>query len=388
MVEYKEQAEFDVAEQPMPFEPIRLALVITELEPGGAERCLVELAARLDRSRFLPVVYSLAPPPAGEKALLVARLDAAGIPVQFLGLTRSWQFLQGVRRLRDLLREQRAEVVQTFLFHANVVGARAARKLAIPHATGFRVADPRRWRLAIERWETSAAARHVCVSHSVADFYRQRGFAAGKLVVIPNGVNVHCWRDAQPLDLTALGVPPGRRVMIFVGRLDQQKGLLPFFQVLPPVLEELPDYDLLVVGDGPQRAALAQLAKQLGIAERVHFAGWRCDVPNLLAAANVLVLPSRWEGMPNVVLEAMAAGKPVVATRAQGVVELLGPAADEQTAAVDSADEFCDKLLSILRRAELQQALGARNQERAIQQFSIELCASQYGQLLSQLARP
>jgi glycosyltransferase involved in cell wall biosynthesis len=371
----------------MPTDPIRLALVITELAPGGAERCLAEIATRLDRKLLSPVVYSLAPPPDGAKALLVNKLQSAEIPVQFLGLTRAWQFLQGVGRLRDLLRDQRAEVVQTFLFHANVVGARAARQLAIPHATGFRVADPRRWRLAIERSQTAAAAKHVCVSQSVADFYRQRGFDADKLVVIPNGIDARIWRDAQPLDLTTLGVPPARRAIVYVGRLDKQKGLPPFFQVLPAVFDEFESYDLLIVGDGQQRAALFRLARELGIANRVHFAGWRGDVPNLLAAADLLVLPSRWEGMPNAILEAMAAGKPVVAARAQGVVELLGPSADEQSAPVGSLAEFRDKLSSLLRSREAQQVLGARNQERAFQQFSVDFCVTRYSQLFSDLAR-
>ena len=370
----------------MPSDPIRLALVITELAPGGAERCLAEIATRLDRKRFAPVVYSLALPPEGEKSLLVNKLRSAGIAVRFLGLRRTWQFLQGVRRLRELLRDQRAEVVQTFLFHANVVGARAARELAIPHATGMRVADPRRWRLAIERWETAGAARHVCVSQSVADFYRERGFESDKLVVIPNGIDVATWRDAQPLALTTLEVPPARRVMIYVGRLDKQKGLQPFIRVLPAVFNEFAEYDLLVVGDGPQRAELIRLAGELGIASRVHFAGWRGDVRNLLAAADLLVLPSRWEGMPNAVLEAMAAGKPVVAARAHGVAELLGPSTEEQTTAVDSPSEFGDKLRSLLRSREAQQALGTRNQERAFQQFSLDFCVTQYAQLLAKLA--
>src|SRR3954465_16073095 len=89
----------------------QVAFVITELEPGGAERCLVELATRLDRARFSPVVYSLAPPPAEGKQALVARLSAAQIPTYFLGFSRVWDYLGAVRRLTDLLREQRAEIV-------------------------------------------------------------------------------------------------------------------------------------------------------------------------------------------------------------------------------------------------------------------------------------
>jgi len=159
--------------------PRRLAFVITELEPGGAERCLVELATRLDRSRFSPVVYSLGPAPAEGKQTLVARLSAAQIPTRFLGFCRMRAYFAAVRRLAELLREQQAEIVQTFLFHANVVGAQAAKAAGVPHVvTGIRVADPRWWRTAVERMATASADRFVCVSQNVADFCRRRGFAA------------------------------------------------------------------------------------------------------------------------------------------------------------------------------------------------------------------
>src|SRR5205823_2879483 len=125
-----------------------------------------------------------------------------------------------------MLREQRADIVQTFLFHANVAGAAAARNAGVPHlVSGLRVADPRWWRITLERSMTKSADRYVCVSQSVAEFYRRRGFPAEQLVVIPNGINMARWRNAQPRNLSDLGVPSGRRVLLFVGRLDKQKGL-------------------------------------------------------------------------------------------------------------------------------------------------------------------
>jgi glycosyltransferase involved in cell wall biosynthesis len=294
----------------VPPAPVDLALVITELEPGGAERCLVELATRLDRSHFSPVVYSLGPRPPQGRTVLVERLANADIPTHFLDLRRPWHYPAGVRRLAALFRQQQPQIVQTFLFHANVLGSRAARTAGVPHlVSGIRVADPRWWRTAVERWATARADRIVCVSQGVADVCRRRGFAAEKLVVIPNGIDASRWRDAQPAELAQFGVPFGRRVFLFVGRLDEQKGLLPFFAQLPRLLAELPRHDFLLVGEGPQRESLLAEVRRAGIADRIHFAGWQADVPAIMAAVDLLVLPSRWEGMPNVVLEAMAAGK-------------------------------------------------------------------------------
>jgi len=365
--------------------PRSLALVITELEPGGAERCLVELATRLDRSRFAPVVYVLQALP--ESSALVNRLIEAEIPVDVLALQYSWEYFRGVRQLAALLRQARTEIVQTFLFHANVVGARAARLAGVQHVvTGIRVADPRRWRTTIERVATARADRHVCVSQSVAEFCRWRGFAAEKLVVIPNGIDVARWRDAKPANLEPLGVPTGRRLLLYVGRLDHQKGLDRFFRELPVIFRELPEHDLALVGEGKLKAALKRLAGRLEIAARVHFLGWQGDVPSIVAAADLLVLPSRWEGMPNVVLEAMAAGKPVIATQAEGTVELLGLAALQQTVSVGDWAGLRSLVVRIARNSSLAQSVGQRNQERA-QQFSLEFLAERYQRLYESLSR-
>jgi glycosyltransferase involved in cell wall biosynthesis len=366
--------------------PKRLALVITELEPGGAERCLVEIAIGLDRSKFSPVVVSLAPPPVAiEKQILIQRLRNAGITTHFLNATRAWDFFAAVRRLADLFRGEQIEIVQTFLFHGNVLGARAAKAANVPHLlAGVRVAEPRRWRIAIERWATSAAARFVCVSQSVAAFCRHRGFASEKLVVIPNGVDVTRWQASHKPEANPLGLVEGRRGIVFVGRLDKQKGLDRFFCELPAVFDALPEYDFVLVGDGPQRAALQRVAKRLGLASRVHFVGWKPDAAPSIAAADILVLPSRWEGMPNVVLEAMAAGKPVVATQAEGTVELLGIAALEQTAAVGDWDSFRRRLIEIGRNSQLAAELGGKNQARA-GQFSISAMVLRYERLFESI---
>jgi len=374
-----------------PSDPLRLALVITELHPGGAERCLVELATRLDRQRFSPVVYSLGPRPPQSRQFLVERLAAAEIPTHFLDLESGWQFFRGVSKLAAMLREQRAEIVQSFLFHANVVAARAARKASVKRlATGIRVADPRWSRAVVERLATRRADAIVCVSQSVAEFCRRRGFPAKKLVVIPNGIDVARWRDAKPADLTQFGVPPGRRVFVYVGRLDKQKGLDHFFFNLPLIFDDLPRHDLLLVGEGDQESLLREMAQTItimqGTRSRIHFAGWQSNTPEIVAASELLVLPSRWEGMPNVVLEAMAAGKPVVASRAEGVNELLGDAAAEQTGRFGKLGEYPAAMEAILTAPSLAADLGRRNQERAIQKFSVENMVAKYEQLYFTLA--
>ncbi len=372
----------------LPISQKRLAFVITELEPGGAERCLVELVTRLNPSKYSPLVISLATEPAADKQVLVARLKDAGISTAFLGFNRGWDYFAAVRRLTEILQAEQIELVQTFLFHANVVGVKAAAAAKVPHIfTGMRVADPRKWRLMIERWAASQAGRFVCVSQNVAEAYRWAGFDSQKLVVIPNGIELSRFEFPPANNANLLGLAADRRAILFVGRLDKQKGLDRFFHELPAIFRALPNHDLVLVGTGPLKESLVRLATRLRIADRVHFLGWQPDATPLIAAADMLVLPSRWEGMPNVVLEAMAAGKPVVATQAEGTVELLGIAAIDQTAAVGDWRGLRERLIQIGKDSTLAADLGQRNRARAAQ-FSLQAMVQRYERLYDAAFEP
>jgi len=366
---------------------IRIAFVITELDVGGAERCLVNLTTRLDRERFAPIVYSLAPRPSGDMEALVLNLEKANIPIHFVGVSSSWQFASAIRKLRKLLADQQPHVVQTFLFHANIVGTLAARVPGRPSiVNGIRVADPSRWRQRWERWLNRRVDKVVCVSQSVAEFCeRQVRLPAGKLVVIPNGIDPDACPATPTGDLANLGFPADRRAIVYVGRLHEQKGVDWLLRLAPQVLSRLPDHDLLLVGDGPGRNKLKALATSLEISHRVHFAGWRPDVPNILAASSLLVLPSRWEGMPNAVLEAMATGLPVVSTRAAGVVELLGPLWELQTVEVGDASGFADRVLDFAEDPRRAEETGRQNRERVCDHFSLGAMVAAYERLYESL---
>lgn len=357
----------------------KIALVITELEPGGAERRLTDLALGLAPEQFVVRMYVLAGRPPQGRDELSLRLETAGIAVQYLGCSSAWGFLAAVWRLWGELTRFQPHVLQAFLYHANVVGLLAGWLAGVPRRfAGVRVADPRWGRAWLERHAARLATDVICVSQGTADFCRRRGFHASQLIVIPNGVDFTRFAQAQPAELSQFGVPPDRQVMLFVGRLDPQKGLDRLLPALPKVFDARPDLDLLLIGDGPARDSLQQQAELLGLTGRLHFAGWRGDVAPILAASSLVVLPSRWEGMPNVVLEAMAAGKPVAAAPAEGVLELLGPAADQQTANADDPAQFAALLLRLADDANLRQSLGLANQTRAEAEFTQQAMLARY----------
>ena len=360
-------------------EPIRLAFCITDLDPGGAERALVNLVTRLDRSRWQPFVVSLS-----GSGTLVEELAQADVPVTCLGArnSRNLLILPGlVRRLRRRLREVKPALLQTFLFHANVVGRIAGRLAGVPTiVSGIRVAEKRsRIPLWLDRATQWMVDHHVCVSRDVANFSIERGgLRADKIKVIPNGVDVNRFAHAAPADLSEFGIPADSTTIIFVGRLDEQKGPFILLAAVKQLLESQRNVHVLLVGEGPLRGRLETWVRDHGFGEKIHLIGWRADVSALLKASEILVLPSRWEGMPNVVLEAMAAGLAVVASEVEGTTEIIR---NHQTGILvppESPQDLSTILFLLLNDPKQVSSLGLAAQESVTKDFAIETMVSGY----------
>jgi starch synthase (maltosyl-transferring) len=222
------------------------------------------------------------------------------------------------------------------------------------------------------------------VSRDVAkQAVRDGGVPTETLTVIPNGIDLARFDKVRPVDPSALGVAPGNRFFVFIGRLEAQKRPAWLLRLMPDVFGQLPNHELVMIGEGRQRAALEQVARELSIDARVHFIARRADIPAILVAAEALVLPSAWEGMPNVVLEAMATGRPVVACDVSGVRELLGPSA-RQLVDVDDSRGFAERLVAIGRNHGENGEIGAENRRRAAD-FSLERMVGAYEQLWSEM---
>ena len=183
-----------------------------------------------------------------------------------------------------------------------------------------------------------------------------------------------------------LHLPTDRQLILCVARLHRQKGLDWLLCSLQPVFAQSANHDLVVVGSGPELPALQSLASQLGIAHRVHFLGWHPAVPQLMRASQLLVLTSRWEGLPNAVLEAMASGIPVLAAKTHGVTELLGDD-PEQVFQQEDVDGFTHRVLHLLSHPQEAQRLGQKNRARALRQFSLEQMIDAYAQLYRSLVK-
>ena len=366
---------------------LRVALVITELGVGGAERSLTNLAIGLNRERFQPTAVSLAPPPSANRDLLVEQLVAAGVPIEFLGLRQPWQYLTGVRALRHRLTQIVPNVIQSFLFHANVLSSQAARRINTHHVTGIRVADPSRWRAWLERVTTRRVDKIACVSESVAKHCQHfSGFAKEKLCVIQNGIDLATLQNVEAINLETLGLHPDRKAIVFAGRLHPQKSVPWLLQAASRFLYGLPDYDLIIAGDGPQRSELESQVRELDIASRVHFLGFRPDLHDVMAASQMVVLASKWEGMPNVLMEAMALSKPVISLSAEGVRELLHDTNPIQLVPRHDLEAFANSILHIAQDPLLATSIGQQNRQRIQQHFSLRTMVNAYEQLYLSLA--
>ncbi len=306
--------------RPWPDRPVPVTLVITDLDVGGAERALVSLATGLDRRRWRPSVVGLGP-----EGALAEPLRSAGVETVCLAADRRHP-VRAVQQLAKALRGFHPELVQSFLFHANVATRLAAPLAGRPWVVGgIRVAErEKRWHLALDRLTSRLSVGSVCVSEGVRRFSADRArLGPDRLTVIPNGI------DPIPFDLAdraPLGIPDGAILALYVGRLDTQKGVDVLTRAAAEAGRANFGWHLALVGDGPGRDQYRRDAEALaGLVGRVHWLGRRDDVPSLLKAADLLVLPSLWEGMPNVVLEAMAARRAVVATAVEGTEDLVVP---------------------------------------------------------------
>ena len=364
---------------------MKIDLIITELAVGGAERCLTELASGLANRGHQVRVLTLGPPPKPPQDLLWRRLLREKIPVWSAETTTLTLAPLALNRLQRMLARQQPDLCQSFLFHANVLGTLAARMARVPICVaGMRVAQPRRFRLWLEKQALRRCDAVVCVSESVADFAR-RHFAGIEppLYVIPNGVDTGRFASTPPARWGQYGIPSQTQVIVFVGRLAPQKGLERLFAAAGQLLARDRNRWLVLIGDGPLRPWCQQQCDLLP-QRRALLLPWQADVAPYIKAATLIMLTSDYEGMPNVILEAMAAGRAVVSTKVEGVSELLGSGAEGQIVDhdCDSVVQATEALLSDPNRTE---SVGVANAIRAESEFGIPRMIDRYERLYHEL---
>ena len=369
--------------------------LVTSLDVGGTQRMLLRLVRALDAAEFPARVVTLVPGGA-----LAGEFEAAGIPVEALGLRPGSVDPRGLWRLRRVLRRERPDVLQTWLCHADLLGALVAGRTAAPalawNLRSSGQADSSLLRgLVLKACARLSSRPDVVVTNSEAGrrHHAALGFHPRRWEVIPNGFPTGPAPTAAARERAraALGIAAHEVCTLTLARRHPSKGVDLLLRAL--VRAELTSLPLvaLVAGEGLARDELevetGGAVQVLLTSGRLRLLGLRRDVDDLLSACDFLVLPSRFEGFPNVVGEALAAARPCVATDVGDVRAVLGRAGlvvpTEDPAALAAA---IGRLASI-PQAE-REALGSVGRESLAARFSLERVAGRYAELYAGLVRP
>ena len=363
---------------------IRILFIIPTLDRSGAEKQLTLLATRLPRDEFQVEVCALT-----RGGPYEAELRAAGIPVTVLGKRLKLDPVAALR-LSRLIGRGKFDIVHTWLFAANWHGRAMAWLRGVPILVASeRCADE--WKgsleLTLDRVLAPRTDAIVVNSRAVLDFYGSHGVDPSKLVLIPNGI----MPDAPPvIDRAAVlqefDVEPDAQVLGYVGRLWPQKRVRDAIWAVEVIRNIKPKIMLLVIGDGPERMDLIDYAEKVEIDDRIRFLGHREDVPRLMAAMDVLVLPSEFEGMPNSVMEAMNAGLPVVASNIPGNNELVVEGETGFLVPIGDTKALASRVNQILDDGVLRARLGQAGQRRVRDLFAVEKMVGAHATLYRELA--
>jgi glycosyltransferase involved in cell wall biosynthesis len=278
------------------------------------------------------------------------------------------------------LRAVRPAVLHSFLFHANLAGRVAGRLAGVPRViSSVRVCEvDRPWRAALDRLTQRWMDLETCVAGAVRDYTRRAaGIPDRKLAVIHNGVEIP---DGAP----TAGRAPGRRVLT-VAHLRPQKGIPDLLRAAPGVLAAHPDATFTIVGGGDVDA-YRRMAAAAGMGGAVTFAGETADAGPHFRSADLFVLPSRWEGCPNAVLEAMAAGLPVVATTVGGTPELVVDGETGRLAPPGSPGMLAVAIRELLADPVRARAMGEAGRRRVAESFSVARMVREHEALYERLA--
>ncbi|MCM2255756.1 MAG: glycosyltransferase, partial [Vicinamibacteria bacterium] len=376
-----------------PVGPVPVLTFLSNFLIGGTERHVVNLVRHHDRGRYdiHLACFRVAGP-------LLPEVDASVVALSEYPITtlKSLRTLGQQWRLLRYMRKHHIRIVHAFGFYANVFAIPVARfagadlVLASIRDTGDHLSRLQKF---LQKW-TCRAADHVLVNaEAVRTVLVRQGYAASRITVIRNGIDVSRFAERRGGTeiRSALGFPRLASVVAVFARLNRLKGIEYFLEAAAILRAQFEDARFLVVGDSISEAYRADLearARDLGLGERVVFAGFRSDVPELLREVSVSVLPSLAEGLSNVVLEAMAAGVPVVATSVGGTPEMLDDGVQGLLVPPRDAPALARAIGALLSDPTRRQAMGQAGRARAMARFSLEAAVRETELLYERLLLP
>lgn len=350
---------------------IKIIHIITSLNFGGAERLLLDLARHLDKERFEVKVATVV-----GSGPLQDEFAKAGVSVKVFEKKSKMGF-RVIWQIAKYLRAEKPDIVHAHLFGGDTWGRLAAILARVPvivsteHNTNFDEGRAKRLIKKVLSWKTK---KIVAVSEAVRNYsIAVDHLRPSKILVIPNGIETEKFAAVAGKNFSN---PP---IIAVVGRLEEQKGHKYLFEALN-LIKTIP-WILWVVGNGSLKNQLEQLAKDLSLRERIIFLGARRNIAEILSQIDIFVLPSLWEGLGLAVLEAAAAGKPVVASRVGGIPEIIEDGVTGLLVRPKDVKNLADGLEHVLLGEGEAHEMGERAREVVREKFDIEKMVKTYKKL-------
>ena len=377
---YSERSVEPVTERPAHAaadrQPARLLYLRDTLTVCGPGKTILNTWKTIDRNRYQLTIVATRPEPGGRNALIDAALaqHATAIPMP---IGRGIDLI-AVARVVRLLREHRIDVLQTHDAQTRRIGVIAAALTGVRHITSVHgwIFNDRKERAA--KWLDARLIRQADAVIAVSDRLKQELEAAGvppqRITVLRNAILLRDYAVAGTASSVRreFGIREDQPVISIVGRLSLEKGHETFLQAASTIAKSHPDLRCLIVGDGPLEHTLRQRVQELGLTAQVVFTGHRSQLADIYAATDVLVISSLTEGIPNVLLEAFAHGKPAVATSVGGVPEVLEEGRTGWLVDVGDHQAIARHVVRLLDAPELRAQMGATARATIEQQFSFE----------------
>lgn len=350
---------------------MRILYFLNTLVRGGVEEHVLTLANGLDRRRF---EVSLACP--GCLLELLKPDLAADVAVHDIDIQR-WSDLRSIRHLASIVRKSAPDVLHSHLFYASMFGSTIGKLAGVP-TTIETYHVPEVWRTGwlkksglIDRGFAGFVDHFIAVSHAVgAHLERVKKVPAQKITVIWNGRDLSAYTG---VGRGGFSIPDAgsKAVVGVVGRLEPQKGHAHLIRAMPAIVRQFPDVLFAFLGDGRLRAALEEQCRSAGIADAVRFLGYDKDVAGFLNSIDIFVLPSLYEGLPLAVIEASAAGLPIVATAVDGTPEVVVDGETGLLVPAGDPDALVGPILSLLKDPARGERLGRAAARRARENFGL-----------------
>ena len=383
----------------MPNRKIRVLQVITRLIVGGAQETVMLIADMLDKDHYQAEVVS--GPQTGSEGSLIEEIRRRGIPLTILPeLVREIDFSKDCRafwKLYKMMKTGAFDIVHTNSSKAGILGRWAARLAKVPvvvhtvHGWGhheYQQALVRKLFVWLEKISAAITDKLVVVSpHDIEKGLADRIAAQEKYITIRSGIELDEFMHPsmkRPAMRAQLGISPDAPVVGTVTRLSPQKAPADFVAAAIAVAAAMPSAHFVIVGDGPLRGQIEVMIAQAGLQHRFHLTGLRRDVPELLAAFDVFVLSSLWEGLPRVLPQAMAAGLPIVATAVDGNVEAVTDGENGILVPPGDSERLSQAIRALLSDRQTAAEMGEAGRQR-VNEFSAQKMVEALGRLYQNL---